>query len=108
MSPSKVYEVLGVGPLRTKLQVSARRGLVRFVGRRYELEHLRKTLALAKEGRGQIVAVMGEPGVGKSRFLHEFKRSSAPGCLVLETFSVSHGKAFPIFRLLSFWRIIST
>jgi hypothetical protein len=35
---------------------------------------------------------MGEPGVGKSRLFHEFKLLSQPGCLVLDTFSVSHGK----------------
>ena len=90
--PVHIYEVLGVGPLRTRLQVAARRGLVRFVGRQSELEHLKKAIEQAKTGRGQIVGVMGEPGVGKARLFLEFKILSQAGSLVLETFSVSHGK----------------
>src|SRR6266508_1538323 len=62
--PVPIYEVLGIGPLRTRLQVAARRGLVRFVGRQSELEQLRRALDFAKGGHGQTVGVMGEPGVG--------------------------------------------
>ena len=104
--PVNIYEVLGVGPLRTRLQVAARRGLVRFVGRQSELEQLQRALALARDGHGQIVAVMGEPGVGKSRLFYEFvgARHAVPlhahGCLILETFSVSHGKAYPYLPLI--------
>jgi class 3 adenylate cyclase len=65
--PVKIYEVAGVGPLRTKLQLSVRRGLARFVGRQRELETLGAALGQVKAGQGQIVGVMGEPGVGKSR-----------------------------------------
>ena len=98
--PVSIYEVLGIGPLRTRLQVAARRGLVRFVGRQSELEQLKKTLEQVRAGHGQIVGVMGEPGVGKSRLLYEFKLLSQKGCLVLETFSVSHGKAYPYLPLI--------
>src|SRR5712692_10114771 len=98
--PLSIYEVLGVGPLRTKLQVAARRGLVRFVGRQSELEQMRRALELAKAGHGQLVGVMGEPGVGKSRLFYEFKLLSQSGCLVLETFSVSYGKAYPYLPLI--------
>ena len=98
--PLIIYEVLGVGLLRTKMQVAARRGLARFVGRQSEMEHLQRALDHAKVGHGQIAAVMGEPGVGKSRLFHEFKLLSSRGCLVLETFSVSHGKAYPYLPLI--------
>ncbi len=105
--PLSIYEVLGIGPLRTRLQVAARRGLVRFVGRQSELEQLKKSLEQAKAGHGQIVGVMGEPGVGKSRLFYEFVGAThaSPlrlqyGCLVLETFSVSHGKAYPYLPLI--------
>ncbi len=98
--PLPIYEVLGVGPLRTKLQVAARRGLARFVGRQSEMEHLRHALDLAKAGHGQVVGMMGEPGVGKSRLFYEFKLASLRGCLVLETFSVSYGKAYPYLPLI--------
>ncbi len=98
--PVHIYEVLGVGPLRTRLQVAAWRGLVRFVGRQSEVEQMRRALEQTKEGHGQIVAAMGEPGVGKSRLFYEFKLRSQAGCLVLETFSVSHGKAYAYLPLI--------
>jgi hypothetical protein len=99
-APLEVFEVLGAGPLRTKLQVSARRGLSRFVGRRSEMDQLQQALVQAKAGHGQIVGVMGEPGLGKSRLFYEFKLTSQTGCLVLEAFSVSHGKASPYLPII--------
>src|SRR4029434_4121393 len=79
--PIPIYEVLGVGPLRTRLQVSARRGFTRFVGRQSELEQLQQALIHAKAGQGQIVGVIGEPGLGKSRLFYEFKLTVPSGCL---------------------------
>jgi class 3 adenylate cyclase len=101
--PINVYEVTGLGPLRTRLQRSAGRGLTKFVGREREMEALRHAAELAREGRGQIVAAMAEPGVGKSRLFFEFKATSQSGWMVLETFSISHGKAsayLPVLDLL--------
>jgi len=68
--PVNVYEVLGLGPLRTRLQISAQRGLAKFVGRDQEIEQLRRAFALSRGGRGQIVAALAEAGVGKSRLFH--------------------------------------
>src|SRR4030095_2253326 len=56
--PLKVYEVLGAGPLRTRLQVSATRGLTRFVGRQSEMEQIKRALEQARVGHGQIVGVV--------------------------------------------------
>jgi predicted ATPase/class 3 adenylate cyclase len=98
--PLMVYEVQGLGALRTRLQLSAHRGLARFVGRELELEHLHQALEQSKVSHSKVVAVVGEAGVGKSRLFHEFKERSRRGCLVLETFSVSHGKAFAYFPLI--------
>src|SRR5437867_12940299 len=98
--PLKVYEVLGAGPLRTRLQVAMRRGVTRFVGRQRELEQLQHALLHAKAGHGQIVGVMGEPGVGKSRLFYVFKLTSHSGCLLLEAYSVSYGKASPYLPLI--------
>jgi predicted ATPase/class 3 adenylate cyclase len=98
--PVPVYEVLGVGPLRTRLQVAAGRGLGRFVGRQRELELLQQAWEQVKRGQGQIVATVGEPGVGKSRLCYEFKLLAQRDGLVLETFSVSHGKASPYLPLI--------
>jgi adenylate cyclase len=102
-TPLCVYEVLGLGALRTRLQLAAHRGLARFVGRAAEMEHLNRALHAVRAGHGRVVGVVGEAGVGKSRLFHEFKARSGRGALVLETFSVSHGKAFanlPLIELL--------
>jgi class 3 adenylate cyclase/tetratricopeptide (TPR) repeat protein len=101
--PVNVYEVTGLGPLRTRLQRSAGRGLSKFVGRDRETEAMRNAADLARAGRGQIVAAMAEAGTGKSRLFFEFKAVSQSGWMVLETFSVSHGKAsafLPVIDLL--------
>jgi class 3 adenylate cyclase/predicted ATPase len=99
-----VYEVTGLGPLRTRLQRAAGRGLTKFVGREREMEALRHAEDLAQQGHGQIVAAMAEPGVGKSRLFFELKVKNQPGWMVLEAFSVSHGKAtayLPVLELLN-------
>jgi class 3 adenylate cyclase/tetratricopeptide (TPR) repeat protein len=107
--PVNVYEVTGLGPLRTRLQRSVGRGLTKFVGREREMEALKHAAEQAKSGHGQIVAAMAEPGVGKSRLFFEFKAPSAAGWMVLETFSISHGKAsayMPVIDLLrNYFRI---
>ncbi|HEY6418262.1 MAG TPA: adenylate/guanylate cyclase domain-containing protein, partial [Candidatus Binataceae bacterium] len=108
--PVYVYEVTGLGPLRTRLQRSAGRGLSKFVGRQAEMDSLKRAAEQAKAGRGQIVAAMAEAGVGKSRLFYEFKAMSQSGWMVLETFSVSHGKAsafLPVLDLLhGYFKII--
>src|SRR5208283_1737960 len=98
--PVNVYEVIGLGPLRTHFELSARRGLTKFIGREREMEAMRNAAELARAGHGQIVAAMAEAGTGKSRLLFEFKAVSQSGWMVLETFSVSHGKAAAYLPLL--------
>jgi len=100
----EVYEATGTGPARTKLQAAARRGLTRFVGRGAETEQLRAALEKAGQAQGQVIAVVGEPGVGKSRLFYEFSRSHrTQGWLILESGSVSYGEAtsyLPVIELL--------
>src|SRR4029450_13897936 len=101
--PLNIYEVTGAGPLRTRFQVAARRGLGRFAGRQHELEQMRQALDQAQAGQGQLVGVMGEPGMGKSRLFYEFKLISQSGSLVLEAYPVSYGKDaayLPVIELL--------
>jgi len=102
-APVEVYEVVRAGPLRTHFQLSARRGLTRFVGREREMAAIAGALEHATAGHGQIVAAVGEAGAGKSRLMYEFKATIPDGCEVLEAYSVSHGKAsawLPVIELL--------
>jgi class 3 adenylate cyclase/tetratricopeptide (TPR) repeat protein len=102
--PVAVYTLLRAGPVRSRLQAAVTRGLTRFVGRDAELEHLRQAQARAGTGQGQVVAGVGEAGVGKSRLLYEFTRSHhTHGWLLLASTSVSYGKAtayLPVIDLL--------
>jgi class 3 adenylate cyclase/tetratricopeptide (TPR) repeat protein len=100
----ETYELTGVGPLRSRLQAAAARGFTRFVGRTAEIEQLSQAGARARDGHGQVVAVVGEPGVGKSRLYWEFTHSHrTEGWLTLEAGSFSYGKAtslLPIIEML--------
>jgi class 3 adenylate cyclase/predicted ATPase len=101
--PVNVYEVIGTGPLRTHFQLSARRGLTKFVGRGEELAQLKRALESARRGHGQIAAIVAEAGTGKSRLVYEFKATIPVECKLLEAYSVSHGKAsawLPVIDLL--------
>jgi tetratricopeptide (TPR) repeat protein len=96
-----VYEVVDVGPVRTRLQAAVARGLTRFVGRAPELDTLKQALARAGAGHGQVVALVGEAGVGKSRLVYEFLHAQhTQGWLVLASSSVSYGKATPYLPVL--------
>src|SRR5262249_6898734 len=99
--PAELYEVTGASATRTRLQAAASRGLTRFVGRNAEVEQLRKALELAGAGHGQVIGVVGEPGVGKSRLFYEFIHSHRThGWLIVESGSVSYGKATPYLPLV--------
>jgi class 3 adenylate cyclase/tetratricopeptide (TPR) repeat protein len=102
--PIAVYELRRAGPLRSRFHAAAARGLTRFVGRKGELDQLRQALGRASGGHGQVVAVVGEPGVGKSRLVWEVTHSHrVHGWLVLHAGSVSYGKAtsyVPVIDLL--------
>ena len=102
--PVEVFELVGPGAARTRLEAAARRGLTRFVGRTAELEQVRGALDRASQGHGQVVAVVGEPGVGKSRLFWELTHSHrVHGWLIVQSASVSYGKAtayLPVIELL--------
>ncbi len=93
--PLDVYEMTGTGPARTRLQAARTgRGLTRFVGRDAELEHLWRALELVAQGHGQVAAVVGEAGVGKSRLFYEFTHSHRTReWLILESGAASYLKA---------------
>jgi predicted ATPase/class 3 adenylate cyclase len=113
-APLEVYELVGASGARSRLQASAARGLTRFVGRAAEMGQLLQALEAAREGHGQVVAVVGEPGVGKSRLVWELTHShqvqavsaagGPEGWRVLETGAVSYGKSAPYHPVIELLR----
>jgi transcriptional regulator with AAA-type ATPase domain/tetratricopeptide (TPR) repeat protein len=96
------YRVVGHG--RSGFEVGGV-ALSRFVGRQRELTLLRELLARAEAGRGQVVGIVGEPGVGKSRLLHEFRHSLEPGRVsYIEGSCLSHGSTIPYLPIIDIVR----
>src|SRR5262245_22221570 len=99
--PVDVFELVGATPVHRRLQAAVARGLTRFVGRDQELAVLTQALAQAAQGQGQLVALLGEAGVGKSRLVYEVIHSHATqGWRVLESAAVSYGSATPYFPVI--------
>jgi class 3 adenylate cyclase/ribosomal protein L40E len=102
--PIEVFELARAGAARTRLEAAARHALTHYVGRSIEMEQLRDAADQASLSRGQVVAVVGEPGVGKSRLVYEFTHlHGLQSWQVLESASVSYGKAIsylPVIDLL--------
>jgi class 3 adenylate cyclase/tetratricopeptide (TPR) repeat protein len=102
--PVLSFELISASPPRTRWQTRVMRGLTRFVGREGELDGLGVALRKATAGQGQVVALIGEPGVGKSRLVWEFNHQpGGPQRLVLECGAVAWGTTTtygPIVELL--------
>ena len=101
--PIEVYEVVRAGPLRTHFQLAVRRGLTGFVGRERELGVLLERFEDVSAGRGQIVFISGEAGIGKSRLLYEFRRvltSAGHRITWLEGQCVSYGQSVPFLPVI--------
>jgi predicted ATPase len=98
----EVFELLGATGIRNRFQAAAARGLSSFVGRQAEIDAFRRFTAQA--GGGQVLALVGDAGMGKSRLVREFIEHHLPShWKVLEASSVSYGKAtafFPVIELL--------
>ena len=92
----EVCALLGTSGRRRRLQTARARGLTCFVGRQIELGLLQEALAQAAVGHGQVVAVVGEAGVGKSRLVDECVAAAGPqGWMVLDSAAVSYRQATP-------------
>ena len=105
-APTQVYELTDSVPTRLRFQASVARGLTRFVGRERELQQLAAALEQAAAGHGQMVALVGEAGVGKSRLVWEFTRSHrTSGWLVLEGGSISYARAAPYVPVIDLLKV---
>ena len=95
-APLRVYEVEGEGATRTRLERGMARGATRLVGREHEREQLRAAMREVAAGRGQVVSVEGEAGIGKSRLCHDFAQEcERKGIAVHRATGVPYATAVP-------------
>ncbi len=103
--PIGVFELVGLGRVRSRLDLARERGLSRFVGRASEMTVLQDAFEEAKQGRGAVIGVVAEAGVGKSRLCHEFvQHCRAQGIDVYEAQAQAHGQAIPFLPVLQMLR----
>ena len=106
-APVDLFMLQAKTPLRLRWDARSARGLTRLVGRNAEMRRLQELLERAERGSGQVVAIVGEPGMGKSRLVHEFVNSrGVTGWAVLETGTISHDTTatyLPLANLLRAW-----
>lgn len=100
-----LFELEGTGTSKTRLQVAITHGLSRFVGRIAELQTLEAALARAQRGHGQVIGIVGEPGLGKSRLCFEFvEHCRRQGIPVFEAHCPAHGKNIAYLPILELFR----
>ncbi|MCH7867522.1 MAG: AAA family ATPase [Myxococcales bacterium] len=103
--PVEVYDLQGIGPLRSRFDRSHARGLTEFVGRDEEMHVLETALERAMKGNAQVVGVIAEAGIGKSRLCLEFaKRCRDRGIKVREAHAQAHGQLTPFLPVLEMMR----
>ena len=100
--PVQAYKVLKERAIRTRFEAATERGLTPYVGRQQDLDLLRHDLERVKDGRGQVVLISGEAGIGKSRLLLEFRRSAQDEVAWLEGQCISYGKHIPYRPIIDF------
>lgn len=105
--PLVVYRVAGRTPRSSRREFQPDQGLTKFVGRNCELAQLHDRLARAEAGQGQAVAIVGEPGLGKSRLLYELHRSlGADRMIWLEGHCRARGLTLPYGPVIEVLRSI--
>jgi class 3 adenylate cyclase/tetratricopeptide (TPR) repeat protein len=103
--PVRVFELGGTSKARTRVEAVGERGLSRFVGREQELGALEAALAHAHEADGQVVGIVADPGLGKSRLCYEFvELCRARGLEITQGHGVAHGKRIPLLPVIEMMR----
>ncbi|HUR42024.1 MAG TPA: adenylate/guanylate cyclase domain-containing protein [Verrucomicrobiae bacterium] len=104
-APVRVFDLEGEGRLRTRLERQMARMGSRFIGREQEMALLHDALERARAGAGQVVAVIGNAGIGKSRLCHEFLETlQRAGIPVHRATGVPYASALPLYPLQTLLR----
>ena len=103
--PQQVYQLIKPGEISTRIEASEAKGLTKFVGRKNSMAALKEPLEKAASGSGQIVGIVGEAGVGKSRLFLELKQSlSNNGYTFLEGKCLHYGSSMAYLPVLDILR----
>ncbi|MEK7879097.1 MAG: adenylate/guanylate cyclase domain-containing protein, partial [candidate division NC10 bacterium] len=102
--PVNAWEVISPRVSRTRLEVESERGLTPFAGRAHEIRFFFECFEKAKAGHGQVIFLAGEPGIGKSRLLLEFRRRLGEDATWLEGRAISFGRAIAFHPLIDLLR----
>jgi class 3 adenylate cyclase/tetratricopeptide (TPR) repeat protein len=103
--PIRVSRLISVGKHQRRFDIARARGLSRFVGRRTEFAVLDQALEESEAGHGQVIGIVGEAGVGKSRLCYEFVERVRPsGIEIFEANGLPHGRTFPFMPVLKLFR----
>jgi class 3 adenylate cyclase/tetratricopeptide (TPR) repeat protein len=102
--PVPVYELRGLGKAQTRLEAASLAGLTRFVGREQEMRVLEERFAEAHAGQGQVVSIVGDPGIGKSRLLMEFRERIGARASWVEGRCVSFGQSMAFHPVIDLMR----
>src|SRR5262249_7736636 len=104
-APLRVFVLEGPGAVRSRFSVTSAGGVSPLVGRTHEMAALESALSRAQDGNAQVVGVVGEAGVGKSRLCEEFAQAcTAQGITVRRGHGLSYGKHMPFQPILEFFR----
>jgi len=103
--PQQAYQLLQPTAVETRIEAAVSRGLTRFIGREQEISSLLQAYAKVQSGSGQVVGIVGEAGVGKSRMILEFRNSLPEGtCTYLEGRCLHYGGAMAYLPILDILR----
>jgi predicted ATPase len=86
------------------MDASKARGLIDYIGRKDEMHDLQKAFGKARSGQGQVVGVVGEPGIGKSRFVFEMHRRADEPCRYIESRCLQYSSSIPFLPVLEIFR----
>ncbi|MDA3916519.1 MAG: AAA family ATPase [Deltaproteobacteria bacterium] len=100
----KIYKLTGVSDIRSRLDASKARGLIEYIGRVDEMHDLQKAFEKVKTGRGQVVGIVGEAGIGKSRFVFEMHQRTDDPCRYIESRCFQYSSNIPFLPMLEIFR----
>ena len=99
-----VYKLIRVSEVRSRMDASKDQGLTKYIGRKDEMHDLQKAFKKAQSRQGQLVGVVGEAGIGKSRFVFEMHRTSDEPCRVIESRCLQYSSSTPLLPILEIFR----